>query len=157
LLEIILRLMTTGSVAVGATAVYAAIHNHSRQINTQIFLAYSDRLQSIRRSMRSDLLSTRATDVDQSDGPEIPPGALETLHLIFELFELRDQGYVKASIWTVWRRDIDRFLSAPKIRQGREQVRREFEGHHKFIAWMERCQDELSAETASPRKADRAN
>jgi hypothetical protein len=150
LLEIILRLMTTGSVAVGATAVYAAIHNHSRQINTQIFLAYSDRLQSIRRSMRSDLLSTRATDVDQ-------PGALETLHLIFELFELRDQGYVKASIWTVWRRDIDRFLSAPKIRQGREQVRREFEGHHKFIAWMERCQDELSAETASPRKADRAN
>lgn len=128
--------MTTGSVFVGATAVYAAIHNHSRQINAQIFLAYSDRLQSIRRSMRSDLLSTRAVDPDPSQEREIPPGAIETLHLIFELYELKEQGYVKASIWAVWRRDIDRFLNAPAIRQGHDQVGREFEGHPHFIGWI---------------------
>jgi hypothetical protein len=129
--------MTTGSVFVGAAAVFTAIRSHSRQINTQIFLAYSDRMQSIRRSARSDLLSARSADVDLSAGAEIPPGALETLHLIFELFELRDQGYVRASLWTVWRRDIDRFLDTPRMRQGHDQIRREFEGHEKFIAWLE--------------------
>ena len=46
LLEIILRMMTTGSVIVGAGAVYAAILTHNRQIGTQIFLAYSDRLRA---------------------------------------------------------------------------------------------------------------
>ena len=137
LLEIILRLMTTGSVFVGAAAVFIAIRSHSRQINTQIFLAYSDRLQSIRRAMRSDLLATRSAEVDPSGNAELPPGALETLHLIYELFELRDQGYVKGSLWALWRRDIDRFLNAPRVRQGHDQIRREFEGHHKFIAWLE--------------------
>ena len=56
LLDIILRLMTTRSVFVGAAAVYAAIRNHNHSINTQIFLAYPDRLQSIRRSMRGGRL-----------------------------------------------------------------------------------------------------
>jgi hypothetical protein len=135
LLEIILRLMTTGSVIVGAVAVYAAIHTHNRQIGTQIFLAYSDRLQSIRRAMRGDLLATRA--LERSENAELPPGALETLHLIFELFELKEQGLVKASIWAVWRRDIDRFLAAPGIVNSREQIRAEFDGHSRFIAWVE--------------------
>ena len=116
---------------------FIAIRSHSRQINTQIFLAYSDRLQSIRRSMRGDLLAARSADVDSSGAVELPPGALETLHLIYELFELRDQGYVRASLWAVWCRDIDRFLNAPRIRQGHDQILREFEGHLKFISWIE--------------------
>jgi hypothetical protein len=146
--------MTTCSVFVGATAVYIAIHNSSRQLNTQIYLAYSDRLQSIRRSMRADLMSTRIADPDLSDDSQIPPGALETLHIIYELFELRVQGYVRTSIWNVWCRDIDRFLNAPKIRQGREQIRQEFQGHLRFIAWVEQRQDGLAAEpNAAPRSA----
>ncbi len=130
-------------------AVYTAMHNHSRQINTQIFLAYSDRLQGIRRSMRSDLISTRSAGSDAAEAPEIPLGAIEALHLIFELFQLRAQGYVRTSQWNVWCRDIDRFLNAPKIRSGREQIRREFEGHNHFIEWMERRQDEIAARTVS--------
>ncbi len=143
LLELLLRLMTTGSVLVGATAVYAALRNHSRQLNAQIFLAYSDRLQSLRQSMRSDLISMRSLAVEPGQEIEIPVGAIETLHLIFELYELKVQGYVKNSMWVVWVRDIDRFLSAPTIRQGHEQVRREFEGHRHFIAWIEQRQAEL--------------
>jgi hypothetical protein len=138
--------MATGSVFVGAIAVYIAIHNSSRQLNTQIYLAYSDRLQSIRRYMRADLMSASSADSDPSDGQKIPPGALETLHIIYELFELRVQGYVRTSIWNVWCRDFDRFLNAPKIRQGRDQIRQEFQGHLRFITWVEQRQDKLAAE-----------
>jgi hypothetical protein len=136
-LELILRLMTTGSVLVGALAIYAAIRAHSQQLNAQIFLAYSDRLQRIRRSMRSDLLLTRAVNLDPDPEREIPVGAIETLHLIFELYELRLQGYVKGSFWAVWGRDIDRFLNAPLIRLGHNQIKVEFEGHAKFVSWIE--------------------
>jgi len=146
LLELVLRLMTTGGVFVGVTAIYIAMHNNSRQLNAQIYLAYSDRLQSIRRSMRADLMSTRNAAPDPSEDPQIPPGALETLHIIYELFELREQGYVRTSIWNVWCRDFDRFLNAPKIRQGREQIRQEFRGHLRFIAWVEQRQDRLPTE-----------
>ena len=141
-----------GSVAVGAAAVYTATHNHSRQLNAQIFLAYSDRLQSIRRSMRSDLLSTRVTHLDHSP-KEIPAGAVETLHIIYELFELKEQGYVKKSTWTVWCRDIDRFLNAPILHQGGDQIRLEFEGHQRFLSWLEDRQVMLMAQEQAPHRA----
>lgn len=139
--EIILRIMTTSSVVVAAAAVYTTIRNNTRQLSAQIFLAYSDRLQSIRQSMRDDLLSTRADDIDPTENYQIPPGALEALHLIFELFELKEQKYIRKTIWEVWLRDIDRFLCSPKIRQGREQIAAEFFGHRKFITWVESRQD----------------
>jgi hypothetical protein len=140
LLELVLRLMTVGSVLVSAVAVYTAIHTHGRQINAQIFLAYSDRLQSIRRSMRDDLLVTRKRIWDHIHGHEIPPGAIETLHLIFELYALREQRYLNTNTWSVWYRDIERFLNAPLIREGAAQLRSEFEGHPDFIEWVARCQ-----------------
>ncbi len=137
LIELLLRLMTTGSFVVGATAVYAALRNHGRQMNAQIFLAYSDRLQSIRTAMRGDLLALRrSTDLDPRGECELSAGAMETLHLVFELFELKERRYVNMHMWAVWRWDIDRLLNAPTIRLANEQIRREFEGHPRFIAWL---------------------
>jgi hypothetical protein len=132
--------MTMGSVVVGGVAVYTAIHNNSRALNAQIFLTYSDRLQSIRRSMREDLMTTRLSSPDCTAERVIPTGAIETLHLIFELYQLKGQGYVKTSIWAVWCRDIDRFLRASIIRQGHQQLKDEFEGHPMFIRWIEERQ-----------------
>ena len=96
--------------------------------------------------MRSDLMLMRSTDA-APETTDIPLGAIEALHLIFELFELRDQGYVRTSLWNVWCRDIDRFLNAPKIRAGRDQIRNEFEGHNRFIGWLEQRQDEIAAKS----------
>ncbi|KUR79012.1 hypothetical protein AQZ49_06240 [Novosphingobium sp. FSW06-99] len=137
--------MTTGSVFVGASAVYAAVHNHNRQLNAQIFLNYSDRLQVIRRSMRSDLMLTRQTATPDDQPQDIPVGALETLHLIFELFELKDQGYVTQKTWTVWSRDINRFLASPIIQLGRDQIAQEFDGHTHFMDWIDSKIGALSA------------
>ena len=87
ILDIILKLLTPGSIFVGASAVYAAVRNHSRQLNAQIFLSYSDRIQNIRSAMRSDLLLTRQTEFYDGEIQEIPDGAIETLHIVLELFE----------------------------------------------------------------------
>ena len=133
--------MTTGSVFVGATAVYAALRNHTRQLNAQIFLAYSDRLQTIRRARGADLISLRQTDdISPESDAELSAGAIETLHLVFELYELKQQGYIRGGLWPLWQRDTDRLLNSPAIRQSHEHLKREFEGHPRFIAWVEERQ-----------------
>ena len=152
MLDTVLRLMTTGGVFVGATAVYAALHNHSRQLNAQIFLAYSDRLQTIRRVMRTDLLPTRAAELSDDELAQVVPGTLEVLHLVLELRELRTQRYVKNRMWTVWARDIDRLLDAPVVRVMRDEIRQEFGGHRDFLDWMEHRQ-RLSARDREPSAA----
>ena len=140
--------MTTGGVFVGATAVYAALRNHTQQINAQIFLAYSDRLQTIRRVMRTDLLPIWSLDIAQVDLPQALPGILEVLHLVLELRELHGQGYIKPQMWAVWSRDIDRFLDAPIVRSARASIASEFVGHTDFVAWVEHRQALLAANAA---------
>ena len=138
IIEFVLRLMTTGSVFVGAVAIYITLLNNRRQLNAQIFLTYSDRLQTIRRSMRADFMAARTSATFYgNEEVEIPAGTLETVHLVFELFILREERYVGNKIWTIWCRDIDRLLNAPIVRQGHQQLRTEFEGHPQFIAWVE--------------------
>lgn len=143
MLETILRLMATGGVFVGIIAVYAATRNHTRQLNAQIFLAYSDRLQTVRHVLRTQLLPIWTAQLSQDELSRILPGLLQVMHLIFELYELKEQGYVKARLWAIWSRDIDRFLTTPIVRSLRDEIRHEFDGHRAFIDWIDRRQAAL--------------
>jgi hypothetical protein len=145
-LDAFIRLMTTSSVVVGATAVYAALRNHTRQLNAQIFLAYSDRLQTIRRVMRTDLLPSQVNDLTLEERSRLLPATMEVLHLVLELRELNAQGYVKPKIWAMWTPDIDRLLDAPFVRGAASEIHREFVTHGQFVAWLEERQRTIEAE-----------
>lgn len=140
MLEIILRLMTTGGVFVGMVAVYVGMRNNTRQLNAQIFLSFSDRLQTIRNMLRTELLPIWTAEIAPEERARILPGLLQVLHLILELYELRQQGYVPARMWAVWSRSIDRFLRTPIVRSLHDEIHFEFDGHDAFIAWIERRQ-----------------
>jgi hypothetical protein len=144
MLEIVLRFMATGGVFVGVIAVLAATRNHTRQLNAQIFLAYSDRLQTVRRVLRTQLLPIWTAELSADELSRLLPGLLQVMHLILELYELKAQGYVNARLWTIWSRDIDRFLTTPIVRGLRDEIRHEFDGHGPFLAWIERRQAALS-------------
>lgn len=154
MLETLLRLMTTGGVFVGMIAVYSAMRNHTRQLNAQIFLAYSDRLQTIRRMLRTDLLPIWKATPNPDELTRILPSLLQVLHLILELYELKTQGYVKPRMWAIWSRDIERFLVTPSVLALRPEIRDEFCGHDRFLAWIEQRQAALSL-AASPRPGAR--
>ena len=143
MLETVLRLLATGGVFVGVIAVYAATRNHTRQLNAQIFLAYSDRLQTVRQFLRTQLLPIWTAELSAEELSRILPGLLQVMHLIFELYELKVQGYVKPRMWAIWTRDIDRFLTTPIVRGLRDEIRHEFEGHARFLGWIERRQAAL--------------
>lgn len=132
--------MTTGGVFVGMVAVYVGMRNNTRQLNAQIFLSFSDRLQTIRTMLRTELLPIWTADIAPEERARILPGLLQVLHLILELYELRQQGYVPPRMWVVWSRSIDRFLRTPIVRSLRDEIHFEFEGHDGFLAWVEQRQ-----------------
>lgn len=144
MLETLLRLMTTGGVFVGVIAIYAAMRNHTRQLNAQIFLAYSDRLQTIRHMLRTDLLPIWTANPSPDDLARIVPGLLQVLHLILELHELKMQGYVQPRMWAIWSRDIERFLATPSVLALGSEIRHEFAGHDRFLDWIEQRQVALA-------------
>ncbi len=143
MLETIFRLMTAGGVFVGVTAICAAMRNHTRHLNAQIFLAYSDRLQTVRRVLRTDLLPIWTAKPSPDEMARILPSLLQVLHLILELYELKTQGYVKPRMWAIWSRDIERFLATPSALALRAEIRHEFSGHDKFLCWIEKHQAAL--------------
>ena len=149
MLETLLRPMTTGGVFVGMIAVYSAMRNHTRQLNAQIFIAYSDRLQTIRRMLRTDLLPIWTASPTPEELARVLPSLLQVLHLILELYELKAQGYVKPRMWAIWSRDIERFLVTPSVLTLRPEIRHEFYGHDRFLDWIEQRQAALSL-AASP-------
>ncbi|MBP2276094.1 hypothetical protein [Sphingomonas sp. PL20] len=140
MLEIVLRFMGTSGVFVGVIAVYTAMRNHTRQLDAQIFLAYSDRLQTVRHMLLTELLPIWTAELSPDELSRILPGLLQVMHLIHELYELRAQGYVKTRMWAIWSRDIDRFLTTPIVRGLRDEIRLDFHGHGAFLDWIEQRQ-----------------
>ena len=92
MIENILRLVAVGSLLIGVTAIYITIRSNTRQVGAQIFLAYSDRICAIRRSIT----------LDSSE----PDAAATAMYLIFEFYELKRRGYVSGAIWSIWDADM---------------------------------------------------
>ena len=143
MLATVLRLMTTGGVLVGVIAIYAAMRNNTCQLNAHIFLAYSDRRQTIRHMLLTDLRSIW-NEPSQEELARITPSVLQVLHLVFELYELKAQGYVNPRMWAIWSRDIERFLVTPSVLALRAEIRHEFGVHDKFVEWIEQRQAALA-------------
>ena len=51
MLDHILRFMTLGTIIVGITAIYTALHTNNRRLGADIFLRYSERISGLRRRL----------------------------------------------------------------------------------------------------------
>ena len=122
LLDLLLKIMTFGTLFVGATAVYIAVRNNSRQLAAQIFLAYSDRVRQVR--------SAAAGELDQ------PQTILDLTYLIFEFHSLRRRGYVPDPIWQIWEADMTDMLTTSAFLELLPEIRRRFENHSHFLTWI---------------------
>ena len=117
-----------------AIATYVAARNNTRQLGAQIFLAYSDRAREIRRSAA----------LDSHD----PGDTLDTIFLVFELYELRRKGYVSTAIWSIWSRDIGDLLRANHFRAQWDVLKARLHNHVHFVDWVEA---QLKNDAPSPR------
>jgi hypothetical protein len=136
-LDQILKLLTAGSVFVGAIAVYIALYNNSRQLGAQIFLTYSDRVHLIRRSLSPDSYNLAFPgDASAELSSEARRAVVEATFLIFEFYELRRHGYVARRIWRVWEPNIVQLLRTSAFQREWRRSKAEFEIHPHFVWWV---------------------
>jgi hypothetical protein len=145
LIDHILRLVTLASVIVGATAVYIALRNHSRQLAAQIFIVYTERIHKLRRMLAIDANVYRVSWSVEDTLPDAERHVLlEAFYLVFEFYELRRSNYITAEIWAIWAPDIKRMLCTPIVRGEWPRLREEFIIHPSFVAWIEAHQQEAT-------------
>jgi len=122
MLDLILKIATSGTLLVGATAIYIAVRNNSRQLAAQIFLAYSDRVRQVRNAAGNNL--------------DRPQTILDLTYLIFEFHSLRRRGYVPDPVWQIWEADMTELLNTPAFLGLLPDIRRRFENHSHFLTWI---------------------
>jgi hypothetical protein len=145
LLDHILKLVTLASVIVGATAIYIALRNHSRQLGAQIFIAYTDRLLKLRRMLTIEADVYRLSwAAEEALTVAERHALLEAFYLVFEFYELRRHSYITAEIWGIWAPDIKPLLCTPIVRSEWPRLREEFIIHPKFVTWIEDGQQDAT-------------
>ena len=137
MLDHILRFVTLGTIIVGVTAIYTALHTNNRRLGADIFLRYSDRISDLRRSLPMTVLFDDGVPVSIEMTVEERRIAHEVIYSIFELYELKVHGFIPPAIWKIREPDIERVLSLPVFRQELEALRGRFTKHPRFAAWVE--------------------
>jgi hypothetical protein len=129
---------------VGATAIYIALRNNSRQLGSQIFLAYADRIHKLRATLPPDIYINRLSAPAENE--EVPieerRAVREAFYLVFEFYELRRHRYVATAIWMIWERDMQRLLNSPRFTKEWPTLRYEFRNHPHFSEWVEQKQSD---------------
>lgn len=124
MLEAVLRFVTLGSVLVGCLAVYTAVRNNGRQLGVQIFLNYSERVQSLRYGLSEEASRDRALQ--------------DIFYVMLEFYTLHRRGYVARDIWNIWQADITRFLASELVCQKWARIEALFAAHVDFLDWLRR-------------------
>ncbi|UGA41986.1 hypothetical protein HU230_0026955 [Bradyrhizobium quebecense] len=134
MLDHILKFMTLGTIIVGVTAIYTALHTNNRRLGADIFLRYSERISDLRRR-----LPTAAFHDEGAGGAiEMTPDERRIVHeVIFSIFELKVHGFVPPGIWKIREPDIERVLSLPVFQQELAVVQGRFAKHPRFAAWLD--------------------
>ena len=137
MLDHILRFVTLGTVIVGITAIYTALHTNNRRLGADIFLRYSDRISDLRRSLPMPVLFDDGVPLSLEMTPEERRTVHEVIYSIFELYELKVHGFIPPGIWKIREPDIERVLSLPAFRQELAALQGRFAKHPRFAAWVE--------------------
>jgi hypothetical protein len=119
----LLKFVEFGSLAIAAAAVYITVRNNTRQLNAQIFLAYSNRVQAIRGMTANNV-------VNREDAAAI-------LFLIFEFYELKRRGFVASAIWSIWDHDMSDLLCSESFQTQWREIRPRFKNHPHFLRWVD--------------------
>ena len=136
MLDHILRFMTLGTVIVGMTAIYVALHTNNRRLGADIFLRYSDRVSDLRRQLPVSAFLEGGAAGDIEITADERRAVQEIIHSIFELYELKVHGFFPPAIWKIREPDIERLLSLPVFQQELASFEGRYASHPRLVAWL---------------------
>ncbi|PAX56117.1 hypothetical protein [Brunnivagina elsteri] len=141
-LNLIVQIATIISVLVAAATIWVSGQMNRRQLNVQVFMAYTDRYEKIINDFPEDALSLRFNAVE-----ELPPVsdhlrlfALKLLNLSSEEYFLWKAKYLDDTVWKVWEREIKRMLHTPLMMREWTALRVEYDSQPDFIKFVDSVQ-----------------
>src|SRR5580704_5393740 len=102
IIDLLEKLGNVGTIAVGSLGIYVALRNQHRQLNAQMFIAFSGRFQELLR-----LFPTEAWLANRTPSKPLPPSSQEltdctlyTIQFIADAYHLHKGGFISKNIWT---------------------------------------------------------
>jgi len=150
MLQHVLQAATPISMIVGFLTLINTINNYRRQMNTQIFMKYTDRYERILEQFPQDALAARFdARVLPPQSPQLRLCVLKYLNLCSEEYYLTRHGYLAESLWRTWEGDLKRIIGSPLLQREWPSLRAEFLSHKNFLEYVERVQAEYKTSNAA--------
>lgn len=125
-----------------AAGVFLGVRVYRRQMNAQLFLAYTRRYDEIMGTFPADARGLRLDLAGEPPppSPELRLAVLRYLNLCAEEFYLQRRGYLALEIWRIWQGELERTLASPLLRREWPELQPEFAATPEFAAFVERVQ-----------------
>ena len=134
-----LAVNVTGIVFLGIT-----IWSFRKQMNAQVYLAYTQRYENLMAGcdddFRSSLLKLAIGEIDEARRDRIKVCMLRYLNLCSEEFHLMRSGYLSKAVWRIWQKELEGTLRTRLFTSGWPALEDEFGSHSDFRRYVEQVQ-----------------
>lgn len=137
----------TGIVILGIT-----IWSFRKQMNAQVYLAYTQRYEDLMAccddDFRSSLLRLPLDQIDEKRRDKIRVCMLRYLNLCSEEFHLMKSGYLAKAVWGIWQGELEHTLRTPLYVSGWPELEHEFVSHSDFRRYVVDIQSSVGRKPA---------
>ena len=144
-----LAVNVTGIVILGIT-----IWSFRKQMNAQVYLAYTQRYESLMADCDHDFRSpfpsssSPSTRSTRSGGTRSRSACSRYLNLCSEEYHLMKSGYLAKAVWGIWQGELEQTLRTPLFVSGWPDLEHEFLSHSDFRCYVEQVQRSARTEAA---------
>jgi hypothetical protein len=117
------------------------VKSYNRQMNTQVFLTYTQRIEQIMDSFPKDAWDFRL-DLEKLPKPslELSTSVLKYLNLCSEEYYLWQKKLLASDLWNIWEDELNRTLRSPLFVREWKILAKEFEFYPEFRRYVENIQ-----------------
>ncbi|NOG66455.1 MAG: hypothetical protein HND46_23845 [Chloroflexi bacterium] len=142
-LDTTVQVGTLLSIIVGIIAFFWGVKSYNQQMNTQVFLTYTQRIEQIMDSFPKDAWDFRL-DLEQLPKPslELSTSVLKYLNLCSEEYYLWQKKLLASDLWNIWEGELNRTLRSPLFVREWKSLAKEFEFYPEFRQYVENIQNQ---------------
>ncbi|MFN8583089.1 MAG: hypothetical protein U0163_19200 [Gemmatimonadaceae bacterium] len=143
-LSLPVQFATLASSIAAVVSIWIAVRIYRRQMNAQLFLAFTERYENIMGSFPPEARRYRFDPVAEppAASPELTLVVLRYLNLCSEEYYLRKTGHLDKDLWDIWEAELKRTVSSSLVAREWKELRTEFVSYPEFRDFVERSQRE---------------
>lgn len=138
-IELATQIATILGVLIAGVGVYFGIRVYRRQMNAQLFLAFTERHAKVAQRLprHEERNAATKTPEDPSKTSEITSAILDYLNLCSEEYYLWQGRFLSTAIWEIWEAELIRTLRTPLFLREWKGLKAEFVSYPKFVEYVE--------------------